>query len=109
MVLFIALIYAPARLSASQAVDAPVNDLILLKRLLQYRKTDSQIDEAALPEIRRHLWYLRPPPVVFAPFSDSVEDAGKQEMAEKPATLPVPEAFLHDNGGRENAPAQSDR
>ena len=34
--------------------------------------------------------------MVFILFIDSVEDAVKQEMAEKLA-LPVPEAFLHDN------------
>ena len=97
MVLFTALVYAPAWLSASQAVDVSVNDLLLLKRLLQYRKVDSQIAEAALPVIRRLLCYLRPPTVVLALFSDSVEDAVKQVMAEKLATLPVPEAFLHDS------------
>ena len=52
---------------------------------------------ASLPVIRRHLWYLRPPTVVFTLFSDSVEDAVKQEMAENLTTLPVPEAFLYDN------------
>ena len=89
MALFTALIYAPAWLSASQAVDAPVNDLLLLKRPVQYRKVDSQIAEAALPVIRWHLWYLRPQTLLFALFSDSVEDAVKLEMAEKLATLPV--------------------
>ena len=49
-----------------------------------------------VPVIRRHLWYLRPPNVVFALFSDSVEDAVKQEITEKLPTLPVPEALLHD-------------
>ena len=94
MVLFIALAYAPTWLSASQAVDAPVNDLLLLK---QYRTVDSQIAEAALPVIRRPLRYPRPPTVVFAVFSDSVENAVKQEMAEKLTTLSEPGAFLHDN------------
>ena len=97
VVLFNALIYPEGWLSASQAVDAPVNDLLLLKRLLQYRQVDSQIAEAALPVIRRHLWYLRPLTVVFALFSGSVEDAVKQDIAEKLATLLVPEAFPHDN------------
>ena len=97
MGLLTALIYAQAWLSTSQAVEAPVNDLLLLKRLLQYRKVDSQIDEAALPVIRRHQRYVRPPTVVFALLSDSVEDAVKQEMAGKLVTLSVPEAFPHDN------------
>ena len=35
--------------------------------------------------------------MVFALFSDSVEDTVRQEMAEKLATLPVSEAFPHDN------------
>ena len=87
MVLFTALAYAPTWLSASQAANAPVNGLLLLE---QYRKVDSQIAEAALPVIRRHLRYLRPPTVVFALFSDSVENAVEQEVAEKLATLPVP-------------------
>ena len=52
MALFTALIYV---LSASQAVEAPVNDLLLLKRPVQYRKVDRQIAEAALPVIRWHL------------------------------------------------------
>ena len=47
--------------------------------------------------IRQHLRYLRPPTVVYALFRDSVENAVKQEMVEKLATLPLPEAFLHDN------------
>ena len=65
-----------------------MNDLLLLKRPVQYR-IDSQIAEAALPVIRWHLWYLRPQTLLFALFSDSVEDAVKLEMAEKLATLPV--------------------
>ena len=44
-----------------------------------------------------HIWGLRPPTVVFALFSDSVEDAVEQKMAGKLAALPVPEAFLHGN------------
>ena len=97
VVLFIALIYAPAWLSASAAADAPVNDLILLQRLLRYRDVDCQIADAALAAIRRHLWYLRPHTVVFALFSDKVEDSVKQEMAERLSSLPVPEVFVQDN------------
>ena len=41
VVFFTALIYAPTWLCSFQAVSAPVNGLLLLKRLLQYRKLDS--------------------------------------------------------------------
>ena len=85
-VVFFTALYVPAWLSASQTVDAPVNDLLLLKRLLQYRKVDSQIAEAALPVIRRHLWYLQPPTVVLVLFGGRVEDAVKQEMTEELVT-----------------------
>ena len=57
MVLFTPLTYAPTWMSAYQTIDAPINDLLLLKRLLQYRKVDSQIAEVALPVIRQYLWW----------------------------------------------------
>ena len=71
------LIYVPAWLSASRATDDPGNDLLLLQRLLSYRNVDQQIAGAALPVLRRQLWHLRAPTVMFALFSDSVEDAVK--------------------------------
>ena len=60
VVQFLALIYVPAWLATSLAADAPMNDLVLYQRLLQYKSMDKEIAAAALQVILRHLWYLRP-------------------------------------------------
>ena len=91
------MLYVSAWLAAPLAADAAVNDLQLYQRLLKYRAVDEEVANASLAVIRRHLWYLRPQTVVFALFSDKVEDAVKQEMAEKLSSLSVPEEFENEN------------
>ena len=65
--IFLAQFYVPAWLSATAAADAPVNDLLLIQRLLKYRTVDGEVAEATLAVIRRHMWYLRPADCRFRP------------------------------------------
>ena len=66
---FLATIYVPHFFSSSLRSFAPINDLLLYKKLFAYRSIDPQIAEEALVVLRRHGWYLIPEIAVFSIFS----------------------------------------
>ena len=97
VVQFLSLIDVPAWLANPLAADAPMNDLVLYQRLLQYKFTKKEIAAAALPVIRRHLWYPLPQTAVFALFSLSVDTAVKNEMAQKLSAVAAPQFYTIAN------------
>ena len=79
--LFSALYYVPWWLSASRAVDAPVNDLEMWKFLQQYKTVDKNLATKAILSLERHLWYLTEELTPLCLFSDKLSNAEKSQMA----------------------------
>jgi hypothetical protein len=78
--LFYALVYVPAWIRAPVTSDAPVNDLVLIKQLHEYRSLNNELAEAALEKFQGHLWYLGAELAGFAFFSDKVPPKTKFAM-----------------------------
>jgi hypothetical protein len=79
--LFNALLHVKFWLSATSAVDAPVNDLQFWNDLKWFRKVDPVVADAALTALNRHLWYLTEEITPLALFSNLVSDAEKKQIA----------------------------
>lgn len=79
--LFAALIYTKHWNRCSNAVDAPHNDLQLMKELDSYREIDIEIANEALIAHKRHLWYFSDELVVLSLFSGKVLNQDKWNMA----------------------------
>ena len=54
------------------AIDAPLNDLQLLQRLIRYECVSMDISKCAVKAFSRHLWYLTAEMVPLALFSNKV-------------------------------------
>ena len=80
---FNALFYVPKWLASSVGSDAPYNDLELWHDLQEYQKYDSRVATAALAALERHFWYLTEELVVFSLFSNRLDDAKKQKIAQE--------------------------
>lgn len=78
--IFVALIYTKHWNRCSNSVDAPFNDLQLMKELDEYIEIDEEIANVALAAHKRHLWYLSDELVVLALFSNKVTIEEKANM-----------------------------
>lgn len=78
--IFASLIYTKHWNRCVNAVDAPYNDVQLLKELHEYAEYDAEIADVALAAHKRHLWYLSDELVVLALFSSKVSNEEKQNM-----------------------------
>lgn len=78
--MFLALIYTKFWNQCSIAVDAPSNDLKLLKELDAYGQIDVEISQSALNAFKRHLWYLGDELITLALFSENVSNDEKDDM-----------------------------
>ena len=63
--------------------SAPLNDLLLLKSLYEYRKVDKVCADAAINAFSNHLWYLTEELVMLGLFSSRVPLPTKIKMVEK--------------------------
>lgn len=81
--IFVALIYTKHWNRCSIAVDAPYNDLMLMKELDEYMEIDEEIATVALAAHKRHLWYLGDELVVLGLFSNKVGTDVKMNMVNK--------------------------
>lgn len=81
--IFVALIYTKHWNRCSIAVDAPYNDLQLIKELDEYMEMDREIATVALAAHKRHLWYLSDELVVLGLFSKKVPNEVKMNMVNK--------------------------
>lgn len=88
---FYTCVYIPYFLRCSIGADAPFNDLQLLKNLSSF--DDSDLASAALAVLGRHGWYTAQQTVVFALFSNRVDDETKAMMAERILSFEPPAVF----------------
>jgi hypothetical protein len=79
--IFIIRIYVKAWFRAPFAIEAPLQDLNLIKALLEYEKINKKISQAALKKLKNHLWYLSSETVAFGLFDDRVPIDTKKRMA----------------------------
>ncbi|GBP87160.1 hypothetical protein EVAR_62629_1 [Eumeta japonica] len=94
---FGALIYAKIWIEEPLAADAPVNDLLLWKKLRLYEAIDSEIGKAARGVLERHLWYLSNELVALALFSEKLSESDKQAIVQK----------MNSDGGNRSVRADS--
>jgi len=69
---FIVKCYTESWFTASDAVQAPLNDLIFIKKLHSYKKDNKIIAEIALNKFLNHLWYLNEECAAFSLFDDRI-------------------------------------
>ena len=82
MSIFLPIVYVPVWFSCSDAISAPYNDLLLLKKLELYKGVDARLAESALKALKRHLWYLSEQLVGLSILCDDVPDMTKSAMVE---------------------------
>ena len=80
---FFVFCYIPWWLTSPVAAAAPVNDLLLINELINYRKIDEPCANSALKAFYNHLWYLTEELVPVALFCDSVKTLTKEKMVKK--------------------------
>ena len=97
---FLLYIYGRYWFAAPVAADAPFLTLSLWKDLQKWAARDPSLSAALTRKLDRHTWYLSGRHVVFALFSDKVEDATKRKMAD---AMKRPE-----NAGQEIPPGKPD-
>jgi len=107
---FVTHIYVEWWLACKTAVDAPWNDLLLYKRLLEYEVVDKNISHTAIRALNRHLWYLTAEMVPLALFSKRVPLLERQALADallqlRPLTdLTAPENRFGNGWGKPRFP-----
>ena len=55
---FVVSCYIKVWFSATEAIEAPLNDIYFLKTLIAYKMHDIEIADVALKKFLNHLWYL---------------------------------------------------
>jgi hypothetical protein len=80
--LFASHIYVAAWIACPLPADAPVNDLNLVKAIMQFSKINDTVARAAMKKLKNHLWYLGPEMVPLSLFSSKVADEEKKRMVE---------------------------
>ncbi|XP_050538364.1 uncharacterized protein LOC126903874 [Daktulosphaira vitifoliae] len=78
---FVVECYIKMWFSAANIVTAPINDLMLLKKLLNY--SNNKLGEVAIKKFINHLGYLNDKCAVFSLFDDRLDINTKQRMAKK--------------------------
>jgi len=76
---FIVECYIQVWISAPDIITAPINDIMFLKKLLNYN--NNKLGEVALKKCKNHLWYLNEECAVFSLFDDRVDYSTKHRMA----------------------------
>ena len=95
IVTFLALFYTCHWMTATIAADAPINDLLFMKDMIQFRQYDSQLSTAVLNKMQNHTWYLTQEIVPFALFSTHsyMTNARKEQLALKIIGTEKPDSF----------------
>lgn len=75
---FIVKCYIQEWITGPNPITAPMNDLLYLKKLMNYH---DKLGEVAIKKFLNHLWYLNEECVVFSIFDDRVDNETKQRMA----------------------------
>lgn len=77
---FIVKVYIPSWYESTSPINAPLNDLNLIKRIIKYETVNKKLSEAAFHSFSRHLWYLSEPLVAMAFFDERIDVAEKLKM-----------------------------
>lgn len=80
---FIIKCYAKAWFSAPNAIEAPLNDINFLKKLVAYKTDDKVVAEIAIHKFINHLWYLSDECAAFSIFDERISDEGRRNIAQK--------------------------
>ncbi|KAL4127287.1 hypothetical protein QTP88_011464 [Uroleucon formosanum] len=80
---FIIKCYAEVWFTAPNAIKAPINDILFIKKLYNYKNDDKKIAETALKKFIKHLWYLSDECVAFSIFDNRVTIEQKRKMTIK--------------------------
>lgn len=73
-------VYLKAWISAPQSSEAPYNDLLLLKTLIEYSSINPAISKSTSRKFSNHLWYLSQELVSLAFFDSRVSSSTKRLM-----------------------------
>ena len=66
--------------TAPRAAEAPQNDLLLIKSLIDYSSINKNISDATVNKMKSHLWYLSEDLVGLALFDNNVSNQAKDEI-----------------------------
>lgn len=80
---FIIKCYTKAWFSAPNAIEAPLNDINFLKKLVAYKIDDQLVAETAINKFINHLWYLSEECVSLSIFDERISDEGRKSLAQK--------------------------
>uniref|UniRef100_UPI00358FC079 uncharacterized protein n=1 Tax=Myxine glutinosa TaxID=7769 RepID=UPI00358FC079 len=80
--IFVCLVYVQAWFRAPQAIEAPLNDINLFKKLEKFEQINQKMAQAALKALGRHTWYMSPVLVAFAFFDTRIDKESKINMIE---------------------------
>lgn len=79
---FIIKCYAEQWFGCMNAIEAPLNDIIFLKKLVLYKNINKKIAEVAIRKFTNHLWYLNDECITFSLFDERIEINEKRKMVE---------------------------
>ena len=80
---FIVKCYIEFWFRSPNAIEAPYNDVLFLRKLEDYKSDDKQVAELALKKFINHLWYLGEETACFSLFDDRIENHVKKQMAQQ--------------------------
>ena len=100
--IFVCFVYLNSWFTASLSIQAPLNDLMCLKRLTQFRTINLNGANVAIKALSRHMWYLSEELIAFSFFDDRVDAATKYEMVNAMKTktgngIPAKRVQLREN------------
>uniref|UniRef100_A0ABD2WNZ5 Uncharacterized protein n=1 Tax=Trichogramma kaykai TaxID=54128 RepID=A0ABD2WNZ5_9HYME len=78
--IFIILIYLRAWFTCSIAIQAPNNDLHLIKQLISYKQINFEVATKALLKLSEHVWYLGEDLIALSLFDDHVDIEMKKKI-----------------------------
>jgi len=64
-------------------MEASLNDINFLKKLIAYKIDDKLVAEKAINKFINHLWYLNEECAVFSIFDERISDEGRRDIAQK--------------------------
>jgi hypothetical protein len=71
------------RQNCLNAIEAPLNDINFLKKLIAYKIDDKLVAEKAINKFINHLWYLNEECAAFSIFDEKISDDGRRNIAQK--------------------------
>ncbi|KAL4090708.1 hypothetical protein QTP88_025495 [Uroleucon formosanum] len=80
---FIVKCYIEFWFRSPNAIEAPYNDVLFLRKLEDYKSDDKQVAELAIKKFINHLWYLGEETACFSLFDDRIENHVKKQMAQQ--------------------------